>query len=141
MKQFLIFVLLLAFNLQGDAKKVCILFEQENVLPITILKNEQSVAVKEEILDVQEDIVITLGDISEVTDEISTVTVEAVKDAVSEVTDEVSAVAADATTVTAKPHDVSEAMSLASNVTESKLTNICALEGITLFDHQNVSNY
>lgn len=125
MKQLVIFGLLFAFTLQGDARKVCILYEQKFVPTTTILNNQESVTIKEEILDVQEDIIITLGEILEVTNETSSVTEEAVAEKA----------------VAEKTPDVSEAISSASIVTASKPTNICALEGITLFDDQNVSNF
>lgn len=130
MKEFLIFVLLFATCSHGDAKKVCILFEQETVTIASIVSHEESVTVKEEKLDVQEDIVITLGEILEVTDEISVASVDAVTE--DTITEEV---------LTEKTPDVvTEAISVASNAAYSKPTNICALEGITLFDDQNVSN-
>lgn len=129
MKRLVIFVLLFAFILQSDARKVCILFEQKTV-PTTTILNQESVTIKEEILDVQEDVVITLGDILEVTDELPSVMEQAVT--VGAVAEEV---------VTENTTDVSEAISSASIVTDTTPTNICALEGITLFDDQNVSNF
>lgn len=147
MKQFVIFVLLYALILQGDARKVCILFEQKNVpTDITILDNQESVKTKREISDIQEDIVITIGEHSEVTDEIASVTEQAITDgSVTEEasTDEIASVTVEAITeevVTEKTHDVSAAISSVSDVSASKLTNVCALEGITLFDDQHVSS-
>lgn len=131
MKQFVIFVILSAFILQGDAKKVCILFEQKNVTAATILNDQESVTINEEIVEAQNDIVITLGEISEVTDEISTISLETLADEV--VTEGVVTEKVDETP------DVSDAITILLNDTDSKQTNICALEGITLFDDQNVS--
>lgn len=117
MKKFVIVVILCAVFLQGDAKKVCILFEQQNVPISPTISNEGSATIKEEIPSVEEDIIITLGDLLDVTDVIT----------------------ADAITEEVLTEKTPEIISSASDVTVSKLTNICVLEAITLFDDQNVS--
>lgn len=106
MKDFkiVIFVMVFAFSLQGDAKKVCILYEQ-NIVPTSSILSEDSI--KNEILDVNEE-----NQISDVTDEVS-ITEKGVTDSIL----------------------VDVPVILNSDV---KPTSICALEGITLFDDQNV---
>lgn len=121
MKELVIFVLLLAALPHGDAKRVCILFEQTEVPATTTVNDPASDSTSESVSSVQEDIVITLGTDSSVPEDI----VITLGDA-SETTEEIAV-----TTV-----NVTETVSLAS-LTESISTDICALEGITLFDDQN----
>ncbi|XP_037033118.1 uncharacterized protein LOC119072075 [Bradysia coprophila] len=119
MKEFVIFVLLLAIFAHGDAKKVCILFEQKVVSTTTTVDDPVSASTSESISSVQDDGEITLGTDSSVSDDI-VITLGDVSETAEEIT-----------TVN------TEAVSVASNVIESISTDICALEGITLFDDQN----
>ncbi len=118
MKEFVIFVLVVATLSQADARKVCILFEQKTVPTTTTVSDQVSVTINEvSSSDAQEDIVITLG----------------------ELTEDISAITADAITETEATTTVSESSNLITD--ESTPINVCALEGITLFDDQNVSHF
>ncbi|KAG4071878.1 hypothetical protein HA402_006039 [Bradysia odoriphaga] len=118
MKEFVIFVLLLAILAHGDAKKVCILFEQKVVSTTTTVNDPVSASTSESISSVQDDGEITLGTDSSVSNDI-VITLGDVSETAEEITVN------------------TEAVSVASNVIESISTDICALEGITLFDDQN----
>lgn len=98
--QIVIVVMLFAFSLKGDARKICILYEP------SVTTTEESI--NNAILDVKEDMHILNGtdELSEVTEETETETEEA------------------------------EIPVILNG--DLKSSNVCALEGITLFDDQNV---
>lgn len=121
MKGFVIFVLLFASVAHGDAKKVCILFEQKAVATTTTVIEPTSASTSESVSSVQEGGEITLGTDSSVQDDI-VITLGSETETTEEIT---------ATEAASVP-------SIASLVSES--TDICALEAITLFDDQNVSD-
>lgn len=150
MKHFntVIFVLLFLFTLQGDARKVCILYEQKSVPDPTIL-SEESIVVKREISDLNEDIPVLTEEIPpEINDAVTeeavteeTVTEETVTEALKEevLTEEAKTEGiSEVTEAVAKLANIS--VIPRSNNDNLKSNNICALEGITLFDDQNVCN-
>lgn len=104
----MIFALLIVLS-PGDAKKVCILYEQKPVPTSISVSDQASVTINEKSSDTQDDILITIGDLPGITSEALAETPEST----TEVT--------------------------TSYVTQWQSTNTCSLEGITLFDDQNVS--
>jgi len=120
-----IFVILSAFILQGNARKVCILYEQKIIPPATILSEESisSISITEETLDGKEGV-------SEVDDQISDV-----PETIAETTEEIS-IAAQEVESTDTISKISKRSVISSN-SYFQSTNNCGLEGITLFDDQN----
>lgn len=153
-----IFVLLFAFFLQIDAKKVCILHEQ-NIPPIATILSEGIIALKEAVLNVNEAISEVVEEtISAAQEELLTeevITEEVLTENVlkKEVPEEVlpneiltqNLLAEEV--LTEKISEVTENVSKLADISvipndgEIKSPNVCALEAITFFDDQNVSKF